>query len=331
MLAWKGSGEEPALTDANPNHEPQTDDASTSARIGEQDLARVLTGDLPCARCQYNLRGLSILHVCGECGLPVKATLLAVIDPRADELREIEHPTIMQVGLLAWAVGAFIASILLWLIRLPELFDRFNIAFQTPSWFKIFAVVCIALSGLGASVLIRPHAGISRRDAWRAVFGVACYAPLAVCVWVIADQIDAGRLTVYLNSNDADPARSALRLVCGLAIIGIALSLRPNALRIAVRSVLVRTGRVDRQPMTALAAAAGLAMFGDVLHLVSPYAPNAVGDLLHVGGVVAIAAGSVLLTMGLFGMMMDVWRLRPLIAAPGIGLVDIFEPDETDT
>lgn len=304
---------------------------SSGVRPGERDLVRVLTGDLPCARCHYNLRGLSILNVCGECGLPVKATLLAVIDPRADELREIDHPRMVQWGLLVWSISAFSAVLGLWLLRMPELLASIGVSFSTPSWLSVTTVTLIVASGLGACVLIRPHRGIGRRDALRAIFGVACYGPLAVCVWYILNHIDRGGLAVYLGEVDAQPLRGTLRLVVGMCVIGIAFSLRPNALHLAMRSVLVRSGRVDRQPMTALAAAAGLAMIGDVMHLLSPYAPNAVGDLLFVGGVIAIAGGSLLLTVGLFGVMMDVWRLRPLIAVPGIGLVDIFSGDESQS
>jgi hypothetical protein len=215
-----------------------------------------------------------------------------------------------------------------WVLRVPEMLARAGVVIQFPSWLSPMAVVLIVSSGLGACALIRPHSGIGRRDALRAAFGVACYVPLAASAWYIIYHIDRGGLAVYLGETGVQPVRSSLRLVVGACIIGIALSLRPNALRLAVRSVLVRTGRVDRQPMTALAATAGLAMIGDVMHLLSPYAPNAVGDLLLVGGVVAIAAGSLLLTVGLFGVVMDVWRIRPLIAAPGIGLVDIFASDE---
>ncbi|MBL8760751.1 MAG: hypothetical protein JNL50_05545, partial [Phycisphaerae bacterium] len=52
-------------------------------------LARELTGDLRCAKCAYNLKGLSVRSVCPECGLAISATLLAKVDPHAAELRPI--------------------------------------------------------------------------------------------------------------------------------------------------------------------------------------------------------------------------------------------------
>jgi hypothetical protein len=297
--------------------------------IESKDLARELTGDLLCARCGYNLRGLSILGVCAECGLPVKASILATIDPLADEIREIKHPLIVQWGFVLWGLGAFLACVVIWVIRATEILDRLGIATAgVPLWLPQAAVGLVLVSGLGSLVLIHPHDGIRRRDRRRAMLGALCYVPLALAMWWTLVQVDAGAAAVYARIGDIPPERSALRLVAGMSIVGITLLLRPNALRLALRSVLVRTGRVDRQPMTALAAAAGLAMVGDVLHLLVPYAPGASGDLVFVSGVAAIAAGSLLLTVGLFSLLLDVWRIRPLIAAPGIGLVDIFDSGE---
>jgi hypothetical protein len=307
---------------SNATHDGQPD---TRAR----DLARELTGDLFCARCGYNLRGLSILGVCGECGLPVKATILAVVDPRADEIRDIDRPRLVQAGMILWAGAAFAACIAVAVIRAAEVLERYRLPAYAPRWMPLAAVGLIVLSGLGSLVLARPHGGFSRRAATRARLGSACYLPLAASVWWVLTRIDAGSAGVYTSVGDIPPQRSALRIAAGLAIIGAALLLRPNALRLALRSVLVRTGRVDRQPMTALAAAAALAMVGDLLHLLVPYAPGGSGDLMAIAGTAAIAAGSFLLTVGLYSLTLDVFRIRPLIAAPGIGLTDIFDEGTT--
>ena len=308
----------------------QTQQARRQTRGREsRDIARELTGDLRCARCGYNLRGLSILGVCAECGLPVKATILAAIDPLADEIREIKHPRVVQWGFVLWGLGAFLACVAIWMIRSVEVFDRLGLDASIPNWMPRAAVGCVLASGFGSLVLVRPHDGIRRRDSARALLGSACYLPLVAAMWAILAHVDVGAVGVYTRIGSIPPERSVLRLIMGGAIVGIALLLRPNALRLALRSVLVRTGRVDRQPMTALAAAAGLAMVGDVLHLLVPYAPGASGDLIFVAGVAAIAAGSLLLTVGLFSLLMDVWRIRPLIAAPGIGLTDIFDDERS--
>src|SRR5690606_27754218 len=61
-------------------------------------IARQLKGDLLCIGCGYNLRGLSIREMCPECGIPVRATILGVIDPMADELAPIPRPRLVATG-----------------------------------------------------------------------------------------------------------------------------------------------------------------------------------------------------------------------------------------
>src|SRR5436190_23878239 len=69
-------------------------------------LGRQLRGDLPCVACGYNLKGLSIRSVCPECGTPVRATILSVVDPHAAELTPIRLPALVALGLLFCAAGA---------------------------------------------------------------------------------------------------------------------------------------------------------------------------------------------------------------------------------
>lgn len=296
----------------------------------EQDgagIARELTGDLPCARCRYNLRGLSILGSCPECGLPVKATILALVDPRADELKEIPRPHLVQAGLLLWTFAAFAACMCVWVLRASQMAtDMLNVApFAGPTpW---LAIACLVASGVGAGVLIHPHEGIRRRDMIKTLLGVACYVPLTVASWLIIFRVDPAHPSVYGNPTAISVDRILLRMVVGASIIGIALLLRPGAVRLAQRSILVRTGRVDRQPMSALALAAGIAMAGDCIHFIMPYVAAGLSDLVYILGAALIAVGSFLLTVGLFSLTMDAWRVRQVIAAPGIGLVDIFDDE----
>jgi len=73
-------------------------------------IARQLTGDLWCIGCGYNLRGLSIRELCPECAMPVRATILGVIDPKAHELTPLKRPRMVGLGLIAWASGLWIAT-----------------------------------------------------------------------------------------------------------------------------------------------------------------------------------------------------------------------------
>ncbi|RMH14734.1 MAG: hypothetical protein D6695_00430 [Planctomycetota bacterium] len=303
-------------------------DAEAPTDRGSAEIARELTGDLPCARCGYNLRGLSILDVCAECGLPIKATILALVDPQADELKAIDHPRLVQAGLLAWMAGAFVACLAVWAVRGSALASDM-LGIPPLQWhLPAVAIGAMIVSMLGALTLVRPHRDVRLPDRLRAMAGVACYFPIIVVSWLILYRVDPGHPSVYGNPTLVPLERAVFRIILDVSIIGAALWLRPNALHLAHRSVLVRSGRVDRQPMTALAAASGVAMGGDVLHLVMPYAGSALSDLIYLIAAALIAVGSFLLTVGVFSLLMDVWRLRQLIAAPGIGLTDIF--DETE-
>lgn len=305
---------------------------AASVSEGTADLARELTGDLHCARCGYNLRGLSVLSMCAECGLPVKATILAIVDPHADELREIRRPRVTQVGILMWTGAAFLAAVCLWGIRAEEVLNRFFDVSGDVEWLARAAVWLAAASGVGALVLVRPHEGIERRDVTSAVCGVLCYVPMVLAMWWMLFRIDAASLAVYATLSEVPAERSALRLVFGVSVIGITLLLRSNALKLAYRSVLVRTGRVDRQPLRALAAAAGVGMVGDLIHLAAPsvLSAGAGRDIAISAGTALIASGSFLLTVGLWGVTLDAWRIRRVISAPGIGLTDIFDDRRSD-
>ncbi|MEM7623588.1 MAG: hypothetical protein AAF235_10360 [Planctomycetota bacterium] len=71
---------------------------------GQPDVATALLGDLPCVNCSYNLRGLSVRAVCPECKTAVLATVLAVIDPKAEEFSAIGSPRVVAAGFVVWAL-----------------------------------------------------------------------------------------------------------------------------------------------------------------------------------------------------------------------------------
>jgi hypothetical protein len=84
---------------------------------------------------------------------------------------------------------------------------------------------------------------------------------------------------------------------------------------LAARSLVMRTGRVDRQSMYALASAAGVSMAGDLVQLaplgafVASYVPWSIGAVL-------IAVGSLLLLVGLFGLVLDAVRVSRVLLEP---------------
>lgn len=282
----------------------------------EGRVALELTGDIRCIRCRYSLRGLSVRTPCPECGLPVLATILAVVDPHASELSPIRFRSLVAFGLLAWVVGAMGALLASWVARGLEIVHLASR--DVLLTLAVIGVSCLGLSGLGAVALIHPHAGIPARQRLLAGAGVALYAPLAVTWWQVHGVLDRTVPSGLFTLEGMSTGRAALRLLAGLLIAGIIFGLRPSARLLAARSLVVRAGRVDRQSLLALAAALGVAGAGDALTLGASLVSGGVREAMVLAGAFAIAVGSFLLALGLGGIMGDCLRLVPVIRHPAL-------------
>jgi hypothetical protein len=289
-------------------------------------IARQLTGDLWCIGCGYNLRGLSIRERCPECGLPVRATILGVVDPMADELAPIRRPRLVGGGLVVWAVGVFVAVAAVALMRGAEIGRELLGMRWWPGWAPLIGAAGLVLSGVGAAVsLIRPHARIGRLGAVRAALGVAAYIPLTLIYFDIYARVDRTSPAPFLSPGPLELDRSLLRLGMFLFVALGILALREHTRALAIRSVVVRTGRVDRQSMTALLASFAVAAGGDLLHVVAGIAGGGGADLIATVGTVLQAVGSVLVVVGVSNIVIDAVRLWPVIVRPGVGLGDVLE------
>ncbi len=288
-------------------------------------LASELTGDLPCIGCGYNLRGLSVRAQCPECELPVRATLLAIVDPKADELEPLMFPRLTAWGMVIWSAAALLAALGAWAIRLDELTFSWLALSWAPGWTWLAAVGLVALSGIAACVFVRPHAHVPTRLSVRAIVGVLGHLVLAVLIWYLYARVDAGELRPVLGDAGMTPERVIVRLAIGLALVVAILGVQPNARALAMRSIVIRTGRVDRQSMLALLAPLAIAASGDLLQLLDIELRGPVGRAVHSTEIILVAAGSLLFTLGLFGILIDCLRLRPIIQTPGIGITDILE------
>lgn len=287
-------------------------------------LALELGGDLPCIRCRYNLKGLSIRGTCPECGTPMRATLLAVVDPRASELQPIAHPRLIAAGVVLWSLAALVATLSGWTIRLLTLLDSSHQWVDPGQVGRLLAPACAALSGLGAAALIRPHPGVPRTGRLMAGIGAGLYLPLA------------GVLTIGASMSEPAPgpgewtiaARGGLEGLLGVAqsllLIGILLLLRPNARLLAARSMLMREGMVDRQTMRAVAASLSLCVVGHLLGVLS--SDSTAMELPALIGGSLIAIGNLLFLMGIVGITIDCLRMRRVIASPPLSPADLLEP-----
>ncbi|MEM1424869.1 MAG: hypothetical protein AAGH64_12820, partial [Planctomycetota bacterium] len=116
----------------------------------------MLTGELPCVTCGYELRGLSVRDACPECGTGVRATILAVVDPLADELAPMRAPSLTGVLIVSWALSS---SIGVWLIVAVRLLDGVRaLGLRAPElwWAWNAAFVLLIVSGVSALGFLAP-------------------------------------------------------------------------------------------------------------------------------------------------------------------------------
>ncbi len=289
-------------------------------------LDRELRGDLPCVMCGYNLRGLSIREVCPECSTPIRATILAVVDPHASELQPIARPGLVATGLVLWP-GAALGAVVLWMLpRVMEVWGAITDGPQGRPDFTMMALPLVALSGIGGLALVRPHAGLG---AWRigaAALGVLAYAPLVWAMWHAAIAPGPTSVAGALRGIGSSQEAAGPRLIAWALIAAIALLMRPNARVLVARSLALRTGRVDRQTLAAVALAALVAGAGEAVALLATDSMGALPEgwaLLCVG---LITMGSALLTLGLAGALVDCVRITRALRVPAPSLRDVLRP-----
>lgn len=292
---------------------------------GQAMIARQLTGELYCIGCGYNLRGLSIRSKCSECGIPVRATILGIVDPHADELVPLSTPRMTAVGLNAWSMGAMIAVVMIWVLRVAEVSRDVFHSTWTPDLAPWVGIAGLILSMIGGATMIRPHPGVCRVEAIRSAFGVSMYGPLIFVFIAIYLGHDANAPSPLLEPGVSALGRSMLRVMMFVLVAGIIWGLRPQAVGLAIRSVIVRTGRVDRQSLLAVLASLGIAAIGDLIYIVGTFISFGVDDVLSIVAVVVVSLGSVLFTVGMINICIDTVRLFPVLVRPGVGLSDIFE------
>jgi hypothetical protein len=286
-------------------------------------LISELTGSLPCVRCRYDLKGLSIRGVCPECGTPVRATLLAVVDPRAGELQPIDHPRATAAGLVAWSSAALLSVIGGWCVWAGKSLPGSRLEGYLPAM-EYGIVGLLAVSGIGAAALVHPHRNIPERSRRQALLGTLAYAPLIGLVgWLLIGRWPTETSSSVVAWAATSVSATIVKLMVAIVTVGIILLLRSNARLLAARSVLLREGRVDRQHLLALASVLGVAVFGESLTLIG-LSIQAGEAVVLIGQVLVVVAG-VLFTLGLIGVVVDCWRIRRAVLQPPLSLESLLE------
>lgn len=306
--------------ESTPESGPSAVPVGGDGRALKAELALQLRGGLPCVRCGYNLGGLSIRGVCPECGTPIRATLLMVVDPHAKELQPVSHAGLVAAGVMLWAVGALAAALLGWWIRIAPMLEHMSGERWSTAWARRCAVAGIVLSGIGALALVRPHARIPRGQvigAAGAVMGMFVLAGLSHWIWT-RYSTSAPLPAVW---GAAPPADAVLAMLAQAGVLVLVIvGLRPNARLLAARSLLLRSGRVDRQTMYVMAGVIGLVAAGHLVNLGAWMLSGRPLDVALSVGAVMVAVGWMLFTIGLLGVLLDVARLCPVLLEPAPSL-----------
>jgi len=307
-----GTPEDQTRDDPDRAREPSPDAPAAAGPAPE--LAMLLTGDLPCIGCGYDIRGLSVLAPCPECGLAVRATILHRVDPHAEALRPMPTPWLTAVGTLAWTACGLAAALCLWAPRLSDVVSEISSGRVSvgAGWASTLAVAFIVLSGLGLLGMIRPVVGLPARRLAGAALAALCTMPLAYAV-ARAAELSAGRMP-YLGGSPS-PERIGWRLAAAASLAGMLLLIRPNARELVARSLVLRTKRVDRQTIYATLGALAVTAAGDGLRLLAAYRVGPAMTLLDIGSLVVLV-GSVFLTLAVAGATVDGWRIAHSILVP---------------
>ncbi|MCA9311508.1 MAG: hypothetical protein KDA21_09910 [Phycisphaerales bacterium] len=306
----------------NPGHHPSIEELS-------QNLDATLKGALPCISCRYDLQGISIRDVCPECGTAVRATILNKVDPEADEFRPLLAPRLTATGLMVWAVAGFGAAACIWAIRIAELLNNISTWHIRTEWATPVMLALVALSGLALVGLVRPVRGMPLRRSLAAMVAMLGYLPLLWLLTRIHEEIDPLGPAPYF-SNAALSERSLLRIAMAVCLIGILLLIRPNAGDLVRRCMAMRTGRVGRQTLLAMVAVLAVMIFGDLLRIWAGALPSTAAStrdvLLYIGKTI-ILLGSLLLTLGLYHVVLDARRIGGVLLRPPPSMRDILGPD----
>ncbi len=274
--------------------------------------------------CRYNLKGLSVRGMCPECGTSVRTTLLAVVDPMAKELRRIVWPRVVAAGLVMWPFGAILATLSVWTLRAVESFGA-GVTPEDQGLFRWLVLAGFMISAGGAATMIRPHEGVPARDRAMAVAGVLAYVPLALLMLSMQRSVDVSR-PPYAGETTAQALRAMLRLGVSACVVVTLVGLRPNARTLQARWLLMRVGAVGRQTLLAMVGVVCVWSVGDGLAVLATRFHGGADELLWLVARGFILVGSLLFTLGLFGVLRDTLRVAGIILRPARSIEELTTP-----
>lgn len=264
-----------------------------------------MTRDLSCRTCAYQLRGLSALGRCPECGAEVMTSVVIAADPELRDLASVRAPArvasalLMTVTCMAAAVIVQLAGPATALIQ--ELTDRpgpLGARLLGASW---WTAALLLLAGAIASIGIAPRSEALLRAEW----GRRRVAlTLGLLLWAIAV---AALPTAFGWRSGRYPDAFVLIITTAwqvLASLAPLTGLRHLLSILGRRSRRWREARQGRQSVDALVAAAGGVL---VFSTAVPIMVSFRFDRLHTLALLLAVASAAVLVLGFLYLIMNAW------------------------
>ncbi len=266
-----------------------------------------------CARCRYDLTGARPLGRCPECGLEIVVTLAQNSDPEISDLARPERPRLASFGVLALALGPFMALCIQGVSPTLRFIDSltgrgaaFPSQVERPAWLAAGVVLLAAAIVAGHALGSRTNPTL-RATCARFLLRTQC-AMWAWCAVLLAGFAFSFAETTQRRSYALVVlAMQLLPATLCLAWMGAALS------RIGVHSRAFREARQGRQSSelvtVTLAAAITLGIIRPALE------PLGHPELYDISGILSHVL-IVLSVLGLAYMVANAWVISAALRRP---------------
>lgn len=281
----------------------------------------VVSAEIHCRHCGYNLYGLPAGGACPECGLETWETILHTVDPASSRLPRLRDPKGVGNALVALSSALLLGALALAARPVVGWLDRVEALGPLSSWMRWLqvthqfasatAVVIAAIIGLiAARRLGRPPAEEPavrvQRDLRLIAAGLVGASLLVVLAAVMEEAGASGTAVTSIELLLVVPA------VAGLAGLGGILD------AIGRRSREYRTARGGRQGVTAMIAAVLFLAAGRALELA------ALDWRAQVIGTTVSSIGALMLLIGLAYLAVNTWWIRRSLRRPPPRLEEIL-------
>ncbi|MBX9736250.1 MAG: hypothetical protein K2X32_04930 [Phycisphaerales bacterium] len=257
----------------------------------------------------------------------MRVTILAVVDPLADELQPIYYPRLIALGLVAWVLSGMIAVLLSWRPALGVLVGLWSDARipPVPHWWDDLIGGLLIIAMISSAAFWRPQAGLRPWMTALAILATLLHIPLMLLVSAEIDRASTTQIRTLADiwgapgtsGQVAAISSSVDRILVAVILVSLLACIRPVAVALIARSLAIRLGRVDRQTVLAMTAALFAAVLGDLLGLLGTHlSPHAIADFLQHLGFVMLLGGASLFSLGLVGASIDFLRVARTILSP---------------